>query len=161
MYRQLPSELRLRIRVDARPLPSTLSGTILSMALTTVRSSTVRTIVSFTRKIRRNATRRVKGAQDGLQDVSIMMHQAGSMADAADKAAAKVAQADLNGRRLIDDGAVAYRVSRSVAGLEAACLRRASSDGWHWPDGARHLAGSDGHPRDGVVTRVRHRWRRR
>ena len=115
MYRQLPSELRLRIRVDARPLPSTLSGTILSMALTTVRSSTVRTIVSFTRKIRRNATRRVKGAQDGPQDVSIMMHQAGSMADAADKAAAKVAQADPYGRRLIDDGSVAYRLGRSVA----------------------------------------------
>ena len=49
-----------------------------------------------------------------------MMHQAGSMADAADKAAAKVAQADPYGRRLIDDGSVAYRLGRSVARLEAA-----------------------------------------
>ena len=36
MYRQLPSELRLRIRVAARPLLSTLPGTILSMVPTTV-----------------------------------------------------------------------------------------------------------------------------
>ncbi|GAB3237356.1 acyl-CoA dehydrogenase family protein [Mycolicibacterium hippocampi] len=62
----------------------------------------------------------VNAADDGLQDVSIMMHQAGFMAAAADKAAAKAALPDPNGRRLIDDGAVAYRLGRSVARMEAA-----------------------------------------
>jgi alkylation response protein AidB-like acyl-CoA dehydrogenase len=62
----------------------------------------------------------VSAAPDGLQDVSIMMHQAGFMADAADKAAGKVGQADPNGRRLVDDGSVAYRLGRSVARMEAA-----------------------------------------
>jgi alkylation response protein AidB-like acyl-CoA dehydrogenase len=61
----------------------------------------------------------VEAADDGLQDVSIMMHQAGFMADAVDKAAAKVAEPDPNGRRLIDDGSVAYRLGRSVARMEA------------------------------------------
>ena len=36
----------------------------------------------------------VEAAQDGLQDVSIMMHQAGFMADAVDKAAAKPTEQD-------------------------------------------------------------------
>ena len=57
----------------------------------------------------------VAAARDGLQDVSIMMHQAGFMADAVDKAAGKVAERDPNGRRLIDDQAVAYRLGRSAA----------------------------------------------
>ena len=61
----------------------------------------------------------VDAAPDGLQDVSIMMHQAGFMAAAVDKAAAKVAEKDPNGRRLIDDEAVAYRLGRSVARMEA------------------------------------------
>jgi alkylation response protein AidB-like acyl-CoA dehydrogenase len=61
----------------------------------------------------------VEAAADGLQDVSIMMHQAGFMADAVDKAAAKVTETDPNGRRLIDDGSVAYRLGRSVARMEA------------------------------------------
>jgi alkylation response protein AidB-like acyl-CoA dehydrogenase len=62
----------------------------------------------------------VAAAPDGLQDVSIMMHQAGFMADALDKAAGKVAERDPNGRRLIDDQAVAYRLGRSAARMEAA-----------------------------------------
>jgi alkylation response protein AidB-like acyl-CoA dehydrogenase len=62
----------------------------------------------------------VAAAPDGLQDVSIMMHQAGFMADALDKAAAKVGERDPNGRRLIDDSAVAYRLGRSAARMEAA-----------------------------------------
>jgi len=49
----------------------------------------------------------VAAAPDGLQDVSIMMHQAGFMADAVDKAAAVVSQRDPNGRRLTDDASVA------------------------------------------------------
>ena len=48
-----------------------------------------------------------------------MMHQAGFMAAAVDKAAAKVAEKDPNGRRLIDDESVAYRLGRSVARMEA------------------------------------------
>jgi 3-oxocholest-4-en-26-oyl-CoA dehydrogenase alpha subunit len=62
----------------------------------------------------------VEAAADGLQDVSIMMHQAGIMATAVDKVAAKVAQPDPNGRRLIDDQSVAYRLGRSAARVEAA-----------------------------------------
>jgi alkylation response protein AidB-like acyl-CoA dehydrogenase len=61
----------------------------------------------------------VEVATDGLADVSIMMHQAGFMATAVDKVAAKVAEAGPNGRRPIDDGSVAYRLGRSVARMEA------------------------------------------
>ena len=62
----------------------------------------------------------VAAAPDGLQDVSIMMHQAGFMADAVDKVAGKVAERDPNGCRLIDDQSVAYRLGRSAARMEAA-----------------------------------------
>ncbi len=62
----------------------------------------------------------VAAAPDGLQDVSIMMHQAGFMADAIDKAAAAVTREDPNGRRLVDDQSVAYRLGRSAARIEAA-----------------------------------------
>jgi 3-oxocholest-4-en-26-oyl-CoA dehydrogenase alpha subunit len=62
----------------------------------------------------------VAAAPDGLQDVSIMMHQAGFMAYALDKTAAKVAERDSNGRRLVDDESVAYRLGRSTARIEAA-----------------------------------------
>ncbi|MGX9673435.1 acyl-CoA dehydrogenase family protein [Mycobacterium sp. HM-7] len=57
---------------------------------------------------------------DGLQDVSIMMHQAGFMATAVDKAAARTAAEGADGRRLIDDASVAYRLGRSAARMEAA-----------------------------------------
>lgn len=61
----------------------------------------------------------VAAADDGLADVSIMMHQAMFMASAVDKAAHKSTVPDPNGRSLIDDGSVAYRLGRSVARLEA------------------------------------------
>ena len=62
----------------------------------------------------------VAAAPDGLQDVSIMMHQAGFMADALDRTAAKVAERDPHGRRLVDDESVAYRLGRNAARIEAA-----------------------------------------
>ena len=62
----------------------------------------------------------VAAAPDGLQDTSIMMHQAGFMAAAVDAAAARVTQPDPSGRRLLDDQSVAYRLGRSAARLEAA-----------------------------------------
>jgi alkylation response protein AidB-like acyl-CoA dehydrogenase len=62
----------------------------------------------------------VSAAPDGLQDVAIMMHQAGFMADALDKAAAKITERDPNGRSLIDDSAIAYRLGRTAARIEAA-----------------------------------------
>ena len=62
----------------------------------------------------------VAASPDGLQDTSIMMHQAGSMATAVDNAAARVTRPDPSGRCLIDDRSVAYRLGRSVARLEAA-----------------------------------------
>ena len=62
----------------------------------------------------------VAAAPDGLQDVSIMMHQANFLATAVDKVAARVSRADPTGRRPIDDGSVAYRLGRSSARLEAA-----------------------------------------
>ena len=62
----------------------------------------------------------VAAAPDGLQDPSIMMHQAGSMAEAVDKAVMRVTQPDPDGRRLVDDKSVACRLGRSFARLEAA-----------------------------------------
>jgi len=62
----------------------------------------------------------VAAAPDGLQDTAIMMHQAGFMSEAVDKAAAWVARPDPNGRRPIEDKSVAYRLGRSVARLEVA-----------------------------------------
>jgi 3-oxocholest-4-en-26-oyl-CoA dehydrogenase alpha subunit len=62
----------------------------------------------------------IVAAPDGLQDNSIMMHQAGSMVEAVDRAAARVTQPDLGGRRLLADQSVAYRLGRSFARMEAA-----------------------------------------
>ncbi len=62
----------------------------------------------------------VAAAPDGLQDTSIMMHQAGFMAEATDRAAARVMQPDPNGGCLMDDRSVAYRLGRSVARMEVA-----------------------------------------
>jgi 3-oxocholest-4-en-26-oyl-CoA dehydrogenase alpha subunit len=62
----------------------------------------------------------VAASPDGLQDPSIMMHQAGSMSTAVDNAVAAASRPDPSGRRLIDDESVAYRLGRSVARLEAA-----------------------------------------
>ncbi len=62
----------------------------------------------------------VAAAPDGLQDTSIMMHQAGFLAEAVDKASARVTVPDPDGRRLIDDKSVAYRLGRSAARLEVA-----------------------------------------
>ena len=62
----------------------------------------------------------VAAAPDGLQDTSIMMHQAGFLSQAVDKAAARVTRPDGDGRRLIDDKSVAYRLGRCVARLETA-----------------------------------------
>src|SRR5271167_4687046 len=62
----------------------------------------------------------VAAAPDGLQDTSIMMHQAGFMVEAVDKAVARVSQPDPNGHRPIGDKSVAYRLGRSFARMEAA-----------------------------------------
>ncbi|SBS72170.1 Acyl-CoA dehydrogenase domain-containing protein [uncultured Mycobacterium sp.] len=62
----------------------------------------------------------VAAAADGLADVSIMMHQANFMATAVDKVAARVGRPGPSGKRPVDDGAVAYRLGRSAARLEAA-----------------------------------------
>jgi alkylation response protein AidB-like acyl-CoA dehydrogenase len=62
----------------------------------------------------------VDASADGLQDVSIMMHQGGFMVRACDMAAAIVASQGPDGRRPVDDGSVAYRLGRSVARMEVA-----------------------------------------
>jgi alkylation response protein AidB-like acyl-CoA dehydrogenase len=62
----------------------------------------------------------VAAAPDGLQDTSIMMHQAGFLAEAVDKAAARVTRPGPDGRRPVDDKSVAYRLGRSAARLEVA-----------------------------------------
>lgn len=62
----------------------------------------------------------VAAAPDGLQDTSIMMHQAGFLSQAVDKAAASVSRPDGDGRRPVDDNSVAYRLGRCVARLETA-----------------------------------------
>jgi alkylation response protein AidB-like acyl-CoA dehydrogenase len=62
----------------------------------------------------------VDASSDGLQDVSIMMHQGGFMVSACDKAAKVAGTPDLNGHKPVDDGSVAYRLGRSVARMEVA-----------------------------------------
>jgi alkylation response protein AidB-like acyl-CoA dehydrogenase len=62
----------------------------------------------------------VAAAPDGLHDTSIMMHQAGFLSVAVDNAAARVTVPGPDGRRLIDDKSVAYRLGRSAARLEVA-----------------------------------------
>jgi 3-oxocholest-4-en-26-oyl-CoA dehydrogenase alpha subunit len=62
----------------------------------------------------------VAAAADGLDDVSILMHQAGFMAEALDAAATSVGRVDAAGQRLLDDGSVAYRLGRCAARMEAA-----------------------------------------
>jgi alkylation response protein AidB-like acyl-CoA dehydrogenase len=62
----------------------------------------------------------VDASADGLQDISIMMHQGGFMVTACDEAARVVGTPHLNGRKPVDDGSVAYRLGRSVARMEVA-----------------------------------------
>ncbi|WP_019931718.1 acyl-CoA dehydrogenase family protein [Nocardia sp. BMG111209] len=61
-----------------------------------------------------------KTAPDGLQDVSIMAHQASYMAAVVDEVAAAVAQPGPDGQRRLDDASVAYRLGHSIARMEAA-----------------------------------------
>ncbi|MFI5717751.1 acyl-CoA dehydrogenase family protein [Nocardia sp. NPDC051750] len=62
----------------------------------------------------------VDAAGDGLQDVSIMTHQGSTMASTTDRIAAIAARPGPDGLRPVDDAAVAYRLGRSIARLEAA-----------------------------------------
>jgi alkylation response protein AidB-like acyl-CoA dehydrogenase len=62
----------------------------------------------------------VESEADGLADVAIMAHQAGFMSTAADAVAQLVSRPDPSGSRPVDDGAVAYRLGRSIARMEAA-----------------------------------------
>ncbi|WP_433621206.1 acyl-CoA dehydrogenase family protein [Nocardia sp. CA-120079] len=57
---------------------------------------------------------------DGLQDVSVLVHQGLVMAASADKVTAIAARRGPDGSRLLDDGSVAYRLGRSIARTEAA-----------------------------------------
>ncbi|MFD4459666.1 acyl-CoA dehydrogenase family protein [Nocardia sp. NPDC058480] len=63
----------------------------------------------------------VVGADDdGLQDVSILIHQGTMMATSVDKVVSIAAATGPDGRRLLDDRAVAHRLGRSIARMEAA-----------------------------------------
>src|ERR1700757_3544748 len=62
----------------------------------------------------------VKIEDDGLQRLAVMSEHLTLMAEAIDEIAALVAQPGADGRRLIDDKSVAYRLGRSVARAEAA-----------------------------------------
>jgi alkylation response protein AidB-like acyl-CoA dehydrogenase len=57
---------------------------------------------------------------DGLQRVAVMSEHVTLMAEAIDAIAALVTQQCADGRRLLDDRSVAYRLGRSVARTEAA-----------------------------------------
>ncbi|MCV7402667.1 acyl-CoA dehydrogenase family protein [Mycobacterium fragae] len=57
---------------------------------------------------------------EGLQRIAVMSEQATLMAEAIDRIAALAAEAGPDGRRLLDDTSVAYRLGRGVARLEAA-----------------------------------------
>jgi 3-oxocholest-4-en-26-oyl-CoA dehydrogenase alpha subunit len=56
----------------------------------------------------------------GLEHISAMSGHGTLMAEAVDKVASVVAEADPNGRRLMDDESVKYRLGRSFARMEAA-----------------------------------------
>jgi 3-oxocholest-4-en-26-oyl-CoA dehydrogenase alpha subunit len=62
----------------------------------------------------------VEGEADGLQRIAVMSEQLTLMAEAIDRIAALVAQPGADGRRLLDDKSVAYRLGRSIARTEAA-----------------------------------------
>ncbi|MBH0122551.1 acyl-CoA dehydrogenase family protein [Rhodococcus sp. NPDC003382] len=62
----------------------------------------------------------VDAANDGLQDVSILIHQGTTMATRVDRIARILGQGGPDGRRPLDDRAVAYRLGRSIARMEAA-----------------------------------------
>jgi 3-oxocholest-4-en-26-oyl-CoA dehydrogenase alpha subunit len=62
----------------------------------------------------------VESEADGLQRIAVMSEHATLMAEAIDKIAALVAQPGPDGRRLLDDASVAYRLGRSIARTEAA-----------------------------------------
>jgi alkylation response protein AidB-like acyl-CoA dehydrogenase len=57
---------------------------------------------------------------DGLQTIAVMSEHVTLMAEAIDKIAALVARRDADGRRMLDDESVAYRLGRSIARTEAA-----------------------------------------
>ncbi len=59
-------------------------------------------------------------AADGLDDVSIMIHQGTMVASAMDRVTEAAGRPGPDGRRPVDDGAVAYRLGRSIARMEAA-----------------------------------------
>jgi 3-oxocholest-4-en-26-oyl-CoA dehydrogenase alpha subunit len=56
----------------------------------------------------------------GLQKIAVMSEHILLMAEAIDNIAAKVTEEDPNGRRLLDDQSVKYRLGRSIARTEAA-----------------------------------------
>jgi alkylation response protein AidB-like acyl-CoA dehydrogenase len=56
----------------------------------------------------------------GLEKIAAMSEHLVLLAEAIDKVAAKTTEVDENGRRLIDDQSVKYRLGRAVARLEAA-----------------------------------------
>ena len=62
----------------------------------------------------------VKKEDDGLQRIAVMSEHLTLMAEAIDEIAALVTRERPDGRRLIDDSSVAYRLGRSVARTEAA-----------------------------------------
>jgi 3-oxocholest-4-en-26-oyl-CoA dehydrogenase alpha subunit len=62
----------------------------------------------------------VESEADGLQRIAVMSEQLTLMAEAIDNIAALVTQPGPDGRRLLDDASVAYRLGRSVARTEAA-----------------------------------------
>jgi 3-oxocholest-4-en-26-oyl-CoA dehydrogenase alpha subunit len=62
----------------------------------------------------------VESEAEGLQRIAVMSEQLTLMAEAIDNIAALVAQPGPDGRRLLDDTSVAYRLGRSIAHTEAA-----------------------------------------
>ncbi|MFD6393757.1 acyl-CoA dehydrogenase family protein [Nocardia sp. NPDC060259] len=62
----------------------------------------------------------VDAEADGLQDVSILVHQGTMMATSVDRVTAIAAKPGPGGRRLLDDRSVALRLGRSIARMEAA-----------------------------------------
>jgi 3-oxocholest-4-en-26-oyl-CoA dehydrogenase alpha subunit len=62
----------------------------------------------------------VERDNSGLNKIATMTEHITLMADAVDRVAARVGEPDGEGRRLVDDGSVGYRLGRGIARLEAA-----------------------------------------
>lgn len=75
----------------------------------------------------------VQRDDDGLQKIAVMTEHITLMAEAVDRIAALLGTPDAEGHRRVDDGAVAHRLGRGIARMEAAMSTPRCSAEWRSP----------------------------